>query len=199
MLLHSYFGAVDPITDDAPIQIFKLLTIKQMTQQDKVIKVFLDLLNKGSVTTLDVKLKLRDDYFTEYWNQDFVSVVLSDYQNANDTQIRFDDNGHFRTYYKTLLQAKITPVSSSSTYSYTTNSGAVLTHNNPDVIVNIARQLGEIVHWSESKKSFVTISEMHENHLLNTIWKKTEGLSPKEFADFLSESPYVQELLLRYL
>lgn len=169
-----------------------------MTQQDKVIKVFLDLLNKGSVTTLDVKLKLRDDYPTEYWTQDFVSVVLSDYQDDNDTQIIFDDNGHFRTYYKTLLQAKITPVPIVGTYSYTTNSGVVLTHNNPEEIVNIVRQLGEIVHWSESKKSFIPLSKMHENHLLNTIWKKTEGLSPKEFVDFLKGSFYIEELLNRY-
>lgn len=169
-----------------------------MTQQDKVIKVFLDLLNKGSVTTLDVKLKLRDDYSTEYWTQDFVSVVLSDYQDDNDTQISFNDNGHFRTYYKTLLQTKVTPISAISTYSYTTNSGVVLTHDNPEVIVNIAKQLGEIVHWSESKKSFIPVNQMQENYLLNTIWKKTDGFSPKEFANFIQTSPYVSELLSRF-
>ena len=86
--------------EDAMNYVDELKKNKQMTQQDKVIKVFLDLLSKGEVTTLDVKLKLRADYPMEYWTQDFISVVLADYQDENDTQVGFRDNGHYRTYYK---------------------------------------------------------------------------------------------------
>lgn len=167
-----------------------------MTQQDKVIKVFLDLLSKGEVTTLDVKLKLRADYPAN-WTQDFVSIVIADYQDENDTQVGFRDNGHYRTYYKIKPTAYIgTPVKDS--YSYTTQSGAVITHDNPQTLEEILKALGEIVHWSESKKTFIPIREMQENHLLNTIWKKTDGFSPKEFANFIQTSPYVSELVSRY-
>lgn len=189
-----YFGAVDPYKDNAPIQIFKF---NSMTQQDKVIKVFLDLLSKGEVTTLDVKLKLRADYPTEYWTQDFISVVLADYQDENDTQVGFRDNGHYRTYYKIMVTAYIgTPAKTS--YSYTTQSGAVITHDNQYTLEGILKALGEVVHWSESKKCFIPVREMQENHLLNTIWKKTDGFSPKEFANFIQTSPYVSELVSRY-
>lgn len=168
-----------------------------MTQQDKVIKVFLDLLSKGEVTTLDVKLKLRADYPMEYWTQDFISVVLADYQDENDTQVGFRDNGHYRTYYKIVKNIYFgTPAKTS--YSYTTQSGAVITHDNQYTLEGILKALGEVVHWSESKKTFIPIREMQENHLLNTIWKKTDGFSPKEFANFIQTSPYVSELVSRY-
>lgn len=168
-----------------------------MTQQDKVIKVFLDLLNKGDVTTLDVKLKLRAEYSPQCWTQDFVSLVIADYQNANYNQIEFRDNGYYRTYYKVKPTAYIeTPAK--TPYSYTTKSGAVITHDNQYTLEEILKALGEVVHWSKSKKVFIPISEMQENHLLNTIWKKTDGFSPKEFANFIQTSPYVSELVSRY-
>lgn len=168
-----------------------------MTQQDKVIKVFLDLLSKGDVTTLDVKLKLRKEYLMEHWTQDFVSVVLADYQDENDSQVGFRDNGYYRTYYKIKPTTYIvTPAKTS--YSYTTKSGATITHDDQYTLEGMLKALGEVVHWSESKKTFIPIREMQENHLLNTIWKKTDGFSPKEFASFIQTSPYVSELVSRY-
>lgn len=168
-----------------------------MSQTDKVIKAFLDLLNKGDVTTLDVKLKLRADYPLEYWTQDTISVILADYQDDNDTQLGFRDNGHYREYFKIKVTAYIgTPTK--TIYSYTTKSGAVITHDNQYTLEGILKALGEVIHWSESKKAFIPVSEMQENHLLNTIYKKTDGFSPKEFANFIQTSPYVSELVSRY-
>ena len=168
-----------------------------MTQQDKVIKVFLDLLSKEDTTTLDVKLKLRKKYPTEYWTQDFISVILADYQDGNDTQVGFRDNGHYRTYYNIKVTACI-GTSAKTSYSYTTQSGAIITHDNQYTLEGILKALGEVVHWSESKKCFIPVREMQENYLLNTIWKKADGFSPKEFANFIQTSPYVSELVSRY-
>ena len=187
-----YFGAVDPYKDNAPIQIFKL---NSMTQQDKVIKVFTELLGKGNTTTLDVKLRLRELYPDAYWTQDFVSMVIYDYQNYNEGSIQFNDNGFYRTYYlKTYTPQNdtISPV-----YEYLTKSGVLLKADTSEALLDTLNVLGERVHWSTTKKKFVPIDEMHENHILNVIWKNLDGLSRKEFVNFIQTSPYVQELFGR--
>ena len=79
--------------------------MNQPTQKEKVITVFTELLNRGITTTLDVKLELRERYPTQYWTQDFISIVITDYVD-DSTDIGFVDNGTFREY--SLLPA-VTP------------------------------------------------------------------------------------------
>jgi len=167
-----------------------------MNQTDRVILVFNSLLNSGDTTTLDVKLKLRKDYPEEYWVQDFVSMVILDYQDVNENTIWFKDNGFYRTYYKRPgdIQNILTP----SVFTYITKEGATVSHSDPEVLETLLSSMGEVVHYSQSKKSLIRIADMQENHLLNTIYKKTDGFSPKEFAEFVQSSPYIKELVSRY-
>lgn len=167
-----------------------------MNQTDRVILAFNSLLNSGDTTTLDVKLKLRKEYPEEYWVQDFVSMVILEYQDMHENTIGIKDNGHYRTYYRRLvgIQTVLTP----SEYTYTTKDGATVSHKNQEVLETLLNSMGEVVHYSQSRKCFMRISDMQENHLLNTIYKKTDGFSPKEFAEFLQSSPYIKELVSRY-
>lgn len=186
-----YFGAVDPYKDDVPIQIFKLTNNSTMNQQEKVIDVFKALLKKGPTTTLDVKLKLREELPMFSWTQEFVSDACFAYACIN-TDVTWNLNGNHYVY-----SIKVSP-STSKEYVYVTADGTTLKNTDKDTLELVLVALGEQVHWSESKDQFIPINSMHDNHLLNTIWKRTENMSPKEVAQFIQCSLYVKELISRY-
>lgn len=189
-----YFGAVDPYKDDAPIQIFKLTTMNQPTQQFLVEKVFQELLNQGSTTTLDVKNKLRKDYPNLIWEQNFVSTCCMEYY-EDSNNIEFINNGTYREYY---LNAQ--PINTEKEYSYTSSTGVTIKADTWLKVVETAFKLGDKIHWSQSKQQFMGIWEMDSAHILNTInlYLDDNKLSPKEFTNFVQSSPYVKELVSRF-
>lgn len=162
-----------------------------MTQQEKIIDIFLDLLKEGDTTTLDVKLELREQYPTEYWAQELVSRVISNYVDDSD-EISFRDNGHYREYYRNL--PKVSPTK----YSFTTKDGVKLEADTWLTIVETARKLNQEIHWSQSKQKFFALWELQDNHLLNIIRRDTEGLSAKEYANYMQTNPYALELYSRH-
>lgn len=164
-----------------------------MTQQEKVIQVFNDLLKGGDTTTLDVKLELREQYPIEYWTQDFVSQVISNYVDDNHT-ITYSDNGQYRVY---KLKSTI-PLPSIKTYSFTTKDGVKIEADTWLAVVETAMKLGENIHWSQSKQQFFGLWELQDNHLLNIIRRDTEGLSAKEYANYMQTNPYALELYSRH-
>lgn len=164
-----------------------------MNQQDKVIKVFIDLLNEGTTTSLDVKNELRDKYPSEHWTQDFISMIMIDYSYNNDNRILFTDNGLYREY--SLVVKKVV---NTEKYSFTTKKGIRIEADTWLDIVETARQLGDDIHWSNSKKKFFGLWELQDNHLMNIIRKETEGLSAKDYAKYMTESPYAKELYTRH-
>ena len=165
----------------------------KMNQQDKVIKVFLDLLNEANTTSLDVKNELRNKYPSEHWTQDYVSAELLSYCFRNDTVVWFTDNGLYREY--SLVVKKVV---NTEKYSFTTKKGIKIEADTWLDIVETARQLGEDTHWSNSKKKFFGLWELQDNHLMNIIRKETEGLSAKDYAKYMTESPYAKELYTRH-
>ena len=167
--------------------------MNQPTQKEKVITVFTELLKQGVTTTLDVKLELRERYPTEYWTQDFISVVITDYVD-DSTDIGFVDNGTFREY--SLLPAFTPPPL--TMYSFVTKDGIKIEANTWLAVVETAMKLGEKIHWSKSKGKFFALWELQDNHLLNIIRKDTEGLSAKEYAKYMIENPYALELYSRH-
>lgn len=185
-----YFGAVDPYKDDAPIQIFKLITMNQPTQQQLVEQTFLELLKQGHTTTLDVKNKLRKDHPNLVWEQNFVSTCCLEFQEESDN-IGYYNNGTYRNYY-------LNPTSKE--YSYTTKEGVTIKANDWLTVMFSAFKLGHNIHWSQSKEQFYEIAQMDSQHILNTInlYLDENGMTPKQFAEFVQNSPYVKELVTRY-
>ena len=193
-LLRIYFGAVEPYKGDAPIQIFKLITMNQPTQQQLVEQTFQLLLNQGHTTTLDVKNKLRQDYPHQTWNQGFVSACCLEYYEDSDN-IGFINNGKYREYY-----LNTTPVFHSKEYSYTSSTGVTIKADTWLKIIETAFKLGDKIHWSQSKQEFCLISDMESHHILNTIklYLDENNLNPQQFAEFVQSSPYIKELVSRY-
>ena len=172
-----------------------MVQINNMTQLQKLEQTFYILVNQGPTTTLDVKLKLRNEYPDETWNQDFISYNLAVIE-GKDSNITFHDNGTYRTYMS--INDSILNQSPKSVYTYTTSTGITLTTTTWLDMVEAAAKLGDKVHWSTSKEKFIGLYEMHENHLLNAIYKLADDMGPKEFAEFLQTSPYIKELTGRY-
>lgn len=166
--------------------------MNQPTPQFLVEKVFQELLNQGSTTTLDVKNKLRKDYPHILWEQNFVSTCCLEYYEGSDN-IDFVNNGTYREYY--LTTAPLVPE-----YFYVTNDNVKLTATNWQSVVDAAAKLGEHIHWSKTKQQFYPITEMEPHHILNVIWLHLDEhkLTPEEFVKFIQTSPYVLELISRY-
>lgn len=196
-LLRIYFGVVDPYKDDAPIQIFKLITMNQPTQQQLVEQTFQLLLNQGHTTTLDVKNKLRQDYPHQTWNQDFVSTCCLEYYEESDN-IGFINNGTYREYYLNTQPA--TSTNFNKEYSYTSSTGVTIKADTWLKVIETALKLGDKIHWSQSKQQFMGIWEMEDHHILNTIklYFDETTLTPAQFAQFVQTSPYVKELVSRH-
>jgi hypothetical protein len=81
---------------------------KHMSMEDKVEKVANYLLKaNNTVTTLEIKVELRNRWNKDVWNQSYVSSIMQDL--ANKGKFNYTDNGTYRVYShvsKTISKSK---------------------------------------------------------------------------------------------
>lgn len=162
-----------------------------MNKKELIRTTFLVLLNQGETTTLDVKNKLREQYPEESWTQKYISECCSQIY-SELPYIDFKDNGTYREYY--LVGSEQTPLM----YSFTTKrgQGVTLFAKDPETIVEAARELGELIHYSKSKDTFMYLSEMNPQHLYNAIRIDLDEKvhNPTELISYLNNSPLIDTL-----
>lgn len=185
----------------------------------KTAKQFID--KQGTVTTLEIKNKLRADHPTVHWSQIDISLCMDEiFQEQKILNLQYVDNGTYREYYTDSSASTSALASKSINSPWSSGVGVTNTpwpvalspqaphykykiDNMQFVNLDDAKEYvikhGKPYYYSTSKDRFIRLDEMNDHHLFNSIMKQIKGIvEPLELQTYLN-SQIVDEFLCRDL